>query len=50
MSAPISPTKLDDRQNHLRDVVGGSVSLGTATPMESWSLFEWAGRYNISNS
>ncbi len=29
----------DDRQNHLRDVVGGSVSLGTAILTGSSSLF-----------
>ena len=34
--------KVDGRQNHLRDVVGGSVSLGTPIPTGSSSLFGWA--------
>ena len=32
---------VDGRQNHLRDVAGGSVFLGTATLTGSSSLFGW---------
>ncbi len=33
--------KVDGRQNHLRDVAGGSVVLDTAILIESSSLFGW---------
>ena len=41
--------KVDGRQNRLRDVVGGSVILGSAILTGSSSLFGWAGACRTAN-
>ena len=41
-SAGSRPTNVHGRQNRLRDVAGGSVTLGTATLTGNWGLFRWS--------